>query len=623
MNTVKVVFDIPINQEFDYLPGKFEGLLSVGARVLAPFGRQRKMGWVAGLGRAEEPARECKTILKVYDRESLLTPELIELSAVVAQRCFCSTGQVLAAINKRLALQGGSKKREEEPLPADSPPEEIAPLPPAIAPEGFREYIVLGGGPKERLDLYLSAAAAFQGGSVLFIFPEVGRAEEFHRRLRRYAGERAVLFHGGLSRTAKTAAWERMLREGNLLVAGSRIAVFSPLTDLRAVCADHAWDTSYREQQVPHYQAVDLAGWRARRRGVPFLIGETVLSVDEYQRVRSGEATCVAAARAAGIRPAVYCLPLSGTFRDKSLPFFTRDAVSLLEETLVKGGRVMLIHNRKGTTRLLVCGKCDHRLVCESCGASLVLSAAGRHVQCAQCEVTLPVPRVCPRCGARKVSAKGYGVDRIKKLLEMHYPGVRVAKQTADEKAVVLPADTRIVLGTQAAVRLLDRFQPDLAVIVSADAFLSLPDFRAEEKFFLFVQELMAALDRPGVRLLIQASDPELPVFRSLRNDTAEKFYEKEAALRKQSGYPPFGLVLKVEIEAAQKATLEKKKGLADAFLSEHNLPVAFSGPGAPRNKKRQGWKYILKTDFFDKVKALGGLNAVVSCSITLNPDAL
>ncbi|WP_087972960.1 primosomal protein N' [Oceanobacillus rekensis] len=87
MNIAKVIVDVPAsstNQTFDYLiPDKFMEMLTVGMRVIVPFGPRKIMGFVVGFT-SESSFTKLKKIIDVLDLTPVLTTELLELGKWVA-----------------------------------------------------------------------------------------------------------------------------------------------------------------------------------------------------------------------------------------------------------------------------------------------------------------------------------------------------------------------------------------------------------------------------------------------------------------------------------------------------------------------------------------------------------
>jgi len=87
LNIAKVIVDVPAsntNQTFDYsIPERFHDILTVGMRVIVPFGPRKIMGFVVGLT-SESSFDKLKDITDVLDLTPVLTTELLELGKWVA-----------------------------------------------------------------------------------------------------------------------------------------------------------------------------------------------------------------------------------------------------------------------------------------------------------------------------------------------------------------------------------------------------------------------------------------------------------------------------------------------------------------------------------------------------------
>jgi primosomal protein N' (replication factor Y) len=87
----QVIVDIAAKQTdriFEYhIPAAF-GRVEVGSRVFVPFGRRKLQGFVVGLSQTSSYPGKLKDLLLLVDEMPPLTPELVELSAVFAQRIF-------------------------------------------------------------------------------------------------------------------------------------------------------------------------------------------------------------------------------------------------------------------------------------------------------------------------------------------------------------------------------------------------------------------------------------------------------------------------------------------------------------------------------------------------------
>jgi primosomal protein N' (replication factor Y) len=124
----EVVFDRPLDQAYTYgVPDSLLGSISVGGRVLAPFGKGDRPipGFCVGLT-DRSPTQTVKRLIRVLDDRSLVTPELMRLTRWMADYYLCGWGQVLNAV-----IPAGVKERSgtRNAIFLESLPEAVLPDP--------------------------------------------------------------------------------------------------------------------------------------------------------------------------------------------------------------------------------------------------------------------------------------------------------------------------------------------------------------------------------------------------------------------------------------------------------------------------------------------------------------
>ncbi|MDA3932479.1 MAG: primosomal protein N' [Tenericutes bacterium] len=94
----KVLVDVKsknVDKLYDYsIPGKYDGILQVGSRVIVPFGFRKVMGYCLEIVKDSNYDKELKDIERIIDVESYLNQELIELARVISDE----TGYVLISV---------------------------------------------------------------------------------------------------------------------------------------------------------------------------------------------------------------------------------------------------------------------------------------------------------------------------------------------------------------------------------------------------------------------------------------------------------------------------------------------------------------------------------------------
>lgn len=82
MLILQIALPTPLRQLFDYLPPKGDDIenLKPGARVLVPFGKQKLIGILVGRSdHSDFPQSKLKPVLKILDKEPILTHEILKL----------------------------------------------------------------------------------------------------------------------------------------------------------------------------------------------------------------------------------------------------------------------------------------------------------------------------------------------------------------------------------------------------------------------------------------------------------------------------------------------------------------------------------------------------------------
>ncbi len=609
MKTVEVVFDIPLDRTFDYIPGNLLPENLQGVRVLVPFGKQKRVGLILSVQEKETGvAEDYKSLVRVYDEFPLITGELLSIAQYMSKRYFSSFGQAVFSIIGSLPLRYRSGKKAEKSLFENR----------SVKNKGFYEkYLVFRNGDKKS-EVYNRSISSVQAGSVLMLFPEVSQAEGFYKQISGLYKDRVVLFHGALKSKQKMENWLRMLNGQNLVVVGTRIAIFSPLQDIKTILIEHGHNSSYREQQTPKYDAVEVAKFRCEGLQIPLIIGEECLSVKEYYEVINKRA--LMEVYDSDTPSAVYTVGLKRTSVDKNIPFFSRETVSMLEEAVLKGGKVAVIHNRKGNSKILKCENCGNRFLCNTCGSERILTDDGKNLMCRFCKTIIPFKKKCPVCNSRKVGVRLYGIEKMFRMIKEQYPEMRVLKFTADIGAIEGEFD--VLVGTGIIRKLLDAYPFLLVVFVSGESFLNIPDYRSEEKFFITINEVKASLRNPACRIIIQTRNSNLAVYKSLQENNPDVFYEKELAIRKQLGYPPFTEIIKVELKGRKKDVFQNKKDAIETYIHGKKIEIMYSGSAFPPVKKGKNiWKYLFRApDGFDR-EGFKEMSQELDITVESNPE--
>jgi primosomal protein N' (replication factor Y) (superfamily II helicase) len=411
-------------------------------------------------------------------------------------------------------------------------------------------FLLHGATGSGKTEVYLQACAAAleRGRGAIVLVPEIALAPQTIGRLRARFGDRVAVLHSALTEAERRDERARIASGAAPVVVGARSAVFAPVARLGVICVDEEHDPSYKQESDPRYDARTVAAKRAALERAVAVFGTATPRPESWERLEHLEL----GGRLAGPLPPVRVVDLR---REKGYPLSAPLLAELgaLEE---KGGKAILLLNRRGVAPAIHCRACGVTRRCPNCDVALVLHADER-LHCHHCSHTEDIGEACPECGSPELARIGAGTQRLERELEEKVPGLERIRLDADsvrrpgEMAAALrrfaESDRAILVGTQMVAKGHHFSGVALAAVVDADTGLGMPDFRAEERTFQLVTQLAgrSGRDAPG-RVIVQTFQPDArPIVHAARHDVS-RFLTEELDRRRELGYPPFRHLVRV-----------------------------------------------------------------------------
>ena len=106
---------------------------------------------------------------------------------------------------------------------------------------------------------------------------------------RQVFGDEVAILHSGLSDAERAEQWHRIRRGEARVVAGTRSAVFAPVSDLALIIVDEEQDSSYKQEETPRYHARDVAVMRAKMAGAVVVLGSATPSLESYYNAKKNK----------------------------------------------------------------------------------------------------------------------------------------------------------------------------------------------------------------------------------------------------------------------------------------------------------------------------------------------
>ncbi len=412
-------------------------------------------------------------------------------------------------------------------------------------------YGVTGSG-KTQIYLKLIHALLERGRTALVMVPEISLTPQLMRIFVSHFGCEVAILHSSLSSGERCDEWKRVRRGEARVVVGTRSAVFAPLPSLGAVILDEEQEPSYKSEQNPRYHAREVARYRCHRAGALLVLGSATPSIDTMYRARQGTYRLLILSRRFNERPLpkVTMVDMKEELRRGNGGSISGVLAQKLEETVDRGEQAILFLNRRGASRMVVCGECGEIPTCPRCSVHLTYHSANRRLMCHYCGHSQPLPDRCPVCGGL-FRFVGAGTQKVEEELRNLFPGVEVLRMDADTVSVthnheaLLEKFQRqripILLGTQMVAKGLDFENVTLVGAVSADQSLYTGDIHAAERTFSLLTQVAGRAGRGEKegQAVIQTFTPDNDVIRFAARQDYDSFYRQEIRIREVRELPP------------------------------------------------------------------------------------
>jgi len=513
----------------------------------------------------------------------------------------------IVVIRRRRVLRdsyAGAARVHEPRTLTEEQQQAVAAVRPSMAAgeyHGFLLYGVTGSG-KTQVYIELARLVRERGRKVIVLVPEIALTGQLVRAFQSYFAGDIIVMHSRLTLAERNDAVIRVRRGEAGIIIGARSALFTPADDVGLIILDEEQDMSYKQDESPRYHARVVAEELAHLHHAVLLLGSATPSLETYHRAKTGELTLLTMRHRVGDipLPEVSCVDMRQELRMGNRHIISRPLENLIRKTIAAHEQLIIMLNRRGYSTFVMCRSCGEVIHCPDCGMPLVYHETkhgGKLLLCHHCDIRQPVPDICPKCGSRYIKYFGSGTEKLEQELRSLVPEARIERMDRDTTSgkfahqEILGRFRRgafdILLGTQMVAKGHDIPNVTAVGIISADASLNRPDFRAAERCFMLITQTAGRAGRhtaDGERghVLVQTYNTEHYAVQCGIHQDYEGFYQKEIALRKAMGYPPFTRLIKLLFQSNDE-TAAKQSALAFVQAFQQRYPGGTSTPlGTP-----------------------------------------
>ena len=422
---------------------------------------------------------------------------------------------------------------------------------------------VTGSG-KTQVYLRLVQETLALGKTAMVLVPEIVLTPQMMRKFSSYFGSRVAMLHSSLKMTERYDQWKRIRRGEVDVVLGTRSALFAPLKNLGLIIMDEEQEGSYQSENVPRYDAREVAKYLCVREKAALVFGSATPTVETAWAAEQGSYQKALLRRRynENALPEVLIADLRQEILNGNPGLISTPLRQELEKNLAAGEQSILFLNRRGSSRMLLCGECGYVPQCPRCSTAMTYHSANGRLMCHYCGHSEPAADTCPECGGW-MKHVGAGTQKVEEELRELFPEAGILRMDADTTAggheEILQTFERervpILLGTQMVAKGLDFENVTLVGVLSADISLYVDNYRAAERTFSLLTQVVGRAGRGGKtgRAVIQTYTPRNDVIRCAARQDYDAFYESEIRMRRLRRYPPFADLFTVTVSGTEE----------------------------------------------------------------------
>lgn len=480
-------------------------------------------------------------------------------------------------------------------------------------PHGALLYGVTGSGKTSVIKKMIDEAID-DGKGVIVLVPEISLTPQTVDIFCGYYGDRVAVVHSALSGGERFDTYKRIVDGKADIVIGTRSAIFAPVKNLGMIVIDEEQEHTYKSDTSPKYLAHDIARFRCAKEGALMLLASATPSLNSYYKAMSGSYTLVKLTKRYGnaVLPDVIVTDMRNERVRGNMGAFGTKLKEYLGSTIEDKRQAILFLNRRGYHSSVTCLDCGKAIECPNCSVALTYHSYRRIdeelsidnmqevmgksgvLKCHYCGYRTRLPSKC-ECGGSNFSFVGFGTQKTEQELEALYPSTSVLRMDADTTTSktsyeqILGSfrnkEADVLIGTQMVTKGHDFPLVTLVGVIMADTMLYTSDYRAAERTFSMLTQVIGRAGRAKDRgvAIIQTNSPNDQTIQLSAKQDYEEFYKNEIQIRRAYEFPPFCDIAVLTLSAVDESRLNKNADIIMNRLEQEirllGVPVKAYGP--------------------------------------------
>lgn len=445
-----------------------------------------------------------------------------------------------------------------------------------------------------------------ENSQCLILVPEINLTPQLEKIVKQvFVNEEVTVLHSDITSAQRNIAWWKIENGMSRVILGTRLSIFAPAKNIKAIVVDEEHDNSYKQQDGLRYNARDLAIWRASELKIPIVLTSATPSSETWNKVLESKIrllTLTKKAKEGASLSKLSLIDLGNARKNKKINTYglSDEIHEVITQTWKNNKQTLIYINRRGYAPILYCKTCSWKSSCKNCSAWMVVhkkSGSNRKVlQCHHCGYNQYVPISCPECGNQDLETLGIGTQKIEEYLRDTYPQIDLIRIDSDSTKSkgsaeelfnkIHVGEPALIIGTQMIIKGHDFQHIQSIIVIDVDKSLYSQDFRAVEKIFSQLVQVAGRAgrgeDANGANIYIQTEFVDHPMFKALAEHHYDEFITDIVKERQEYKLPPYShqalIIAESKSEQSNNEALKSLKQYLEQELLE-NIQISDPTP--------------------------------------------
>ena len=403
-----------------------------------------------------------------------------------------------------------------------------------------------------------------ENAQCLILVPEINLTPQLEKIVKQvFVSEEVTILHSDITSVQRNIAWWKIEKGVSRVILGTRLSIFAPAKNIKAIVIDEEHDNSYKQQDGLRYNARDLAIWRAAELKIPIVLTSATPSSETWHKVIENKIrllTLTKKAKEGASLSNLSLIDLDRARKNKKINAYglSDEIHEVITQTHKNNKQTLIYINRRGYAPVIYCKTCSWKSCCKNCSAWMVvhkkIGSNRKILQCHHCGRNQNSPLSCPECGNQDLETLGMGTQKIEEFIKDTYPEIELIRIDSDSTKTkgsaeelfkkIHNGDPAIIIGTQMIIKGHDFQHIQSIIVIDVDKSLYSQDFRAVEKIFSQLVQVAGRAGRgelaSGANIYIQTEFVDHPMFKALANHQYDEFITEIVNERQEYQLPPY-----------------------------------------------------------------------------------